>query len=309
MKYITEENIKTEATGDIESLYIKEGDYVTKGQVVAKLKNKSMTDAVTNAKLSLSDSQISYENARDKVDDYTIKAPISGTVIEKNLKVGDKLDSSKSATTSMATIYDMSALKCDLAIDETDIGKVEVGQSVSIAADAIEGKTYNGTVTGVSVVGTTNYGITTYPVTVEITEFDDQLLPGMNIEATISISSAQNVIAVPISAVNRGDTVYIKGDKENGDDKAPDGFKTVKVETGVSDGAYIEIKSGVSEGDTVKVITTIATKGSDQENMPAMGMGREARPAAWAEECLQAAACPREAETAAAEECPAVAAV
>lgn len=283
-EYVTEETLSAKQSGEIKELYIKEGDYVTAGQKIALIENDSVTDAVENARLSLNDSQLSYESAQDRVDDYVIKAPISGTVIEKNVKVGDKLDNTNTAG-SMAIIYDMSVLTFDLSIDETDIGKIQVGQSVSITADAIEGKNYNGVVTNVSVVGTTSYGITTYPVTVEITEFDDELLPGMNIEAVINISNATNVIAVPISAVNRGNTVYVKGEKESEDDKAPDGFKTVKVEIGESDGMYLEIKSGLNEGDTIKVMSIISTtrQGGEEEmtgmmpggmgGMPAMGGG------------------------------------
>lgn len=272
-EYITEENISSDATGEVKEIYVSDGDYIYKGQTIAVLENDSMTDAIENARLSLNDSQLNYEKAQDSLDNYTIKAPISGTVIEKNYKVGDTLDSSKSSTESLAIIYDMSALTFDMSIDETDIKDVEVGQSVTITAEAVEGKKYMGMVTNVSVVGTTNYGITSYPVTVEITEFDEDLLPGMNIEAVINISKADNVISVPISAINRGNTVYVKGEKTDEGDKAPDGFKTVRVETGVSDGAFVEIKSGLNEGDVVKVITVISTKQETNPFMMGGGMG------------------------------------
>ena len=117
----------------------------------------------------------------------------------------------------------------------------------------MEGRRYNGEVSNVSINGTTSGGVTTYPVTIVITDFDEDLLPGMNIDVEIITSQAENVLAVPVSAVNRGNTVFVKGEKTEEKDMAPDGFKSVKVETGVYNNDYIEIKSGLSEGDVVYV--------------------------------------------------------
>ncbi len=269
-EYITEKNITSKVAGDVLDVYVSEGDYIGKGKKIAVLENEALSDAVDNARFSLKDSELAYERAQDSVDNYTVKAPISGTVIEKNYKTGDTLDTTKASTESLAIIYDMSSLTFDISIDETDINSVEVGQNVEITAEAVEGKKYFGVVTNVSVVGATNNGITTYPVTVEIAEFDDALLPGMNIEAVINVSEVKDAISVPISAVNRGGTVYVKGDKQSDDDKAPEGFRTVKVELGVSDGEFVEIKSGLNEGDIVKVINIVSTE--KNEEMPsAMG--------------------------------------
>lgn len=130
--------------------------------------------------------------------------------------------------------------------------------------------TYHGRVTNVSINGTTENGVTTYPVTVEILDFDDQLLPGMNIDAEIITSQVDNVLAVPVSAVNRGNIVYVKGEKNDENDSAPEGFKSVKVETGVYNDELIEITSGLSDGDIVYVPSQVSTSSS----MP-MGMGMD----------------------------------
>ena len=71
----------------------------------------------------------------------------------------------------------------------------------------------------------------------------------MNVEANIIISSVHNVLAIPVSNLNRGNTVYVKGDKTEENDKAPEGYKTVSVTTGSSDGEYIQVFSGVEEGE------------------------------------------------------------
>ncbi len=233
-----------------------------------------------SARLALDDALLQRDKMYKELDDYTIKSPIDGTVVSKKKKAGDKIEngggasaaasaSSSSSSNVLAVIYDMSSLCFELSVDELDVKKVQVGQEVEITADAVDGKTYTGIVENVSVNGTvgTN-GVTTYPAKVRIQDADDKILPGMNIDAVITVEKAENVIAVPLRAVNRGNTVYIKGDKADDSDKAPEGFKTVQVETGISDDNYIEIKSGVAEGDTVYV-TPLA--GSNNQQMPDMG--------------------------------------
>ena len=233
-----------------------------------------------SARLALDDALLQRDKMYKELDDYTIKSPIDGTVVSKKKKAGDKIEngggasaaasaSSSSSSNVLAVIYDMSSLCFELSVDELDVKKVQVGQEVEITADAVDGKTYTGIVENVSVNGTvgTN-GVTTYPAKVRIQDADDKILPGMNIDAVITVEKAENVIAVPLRAVNRGNTVYIKGDKADDSDKAPEGFKTVQVETGISDDNYIEIKSGVAEGDTVYV-TPLA--GNNNQQMLDMG--------------------------------------
>lgn len=270
-EYITEKTITAEANGEIDALYISQGERVSKGTKLVHIDSSSIRDNLKSSELSLKSSQLSRQNAQDRLDDYTITAPISGTVVAKNVKAGDKLDNSNMQT-EMAVIYDMSSLECELAVDELDIKNVKLDQSVIILSDAVEGKRYTGKVTNVSVNGTTSGGVTTYPVTIVITDFDEDLLPGMNIDVEIITSKAQNVLAVPVAAVNRGNVVYIKGEKENEKDNAPDGFKSVKVETGAYNNQYIEIKSGLNEGDVV-YIPQIQSTGNQRNQSGMMGGG------------------------------------
>ena len=190
--------------------------------------------------------------------DYDGKS-ISGTVVTKTAKAGDNVDGG-----TLCTIYDLSCLEMTMNIDELDISDVAVGQTVQITADAVEDKTYTGVVTKVSVAGTTSGGITTYPVTVRIDETDG-LLPGMNVEAEIVIAESRDVLAIPSAAVNRGGTVLITSDSPSAvnalDQEAPEGYVYVQVETGVSDDSYIEITSGLQEGDTVAYLQTASSGG------------------------------------------------
>ena len=267
-EYYETGTITAKASGKVEELRISEGSTVSKGQIIAVLSSDNISTTISNAGLSLRDAEISLEKMRDSRDKYQIKAPISGTVVTKNVKEGDKIDNTN-ASTELAVIYDMSVLKFEMSVDELDINKVKVGQEVKITADALSGKVYFGNITNVSINGTTSSGVTTYPITVEITEFDENLLPGMNIDAEIVVLEEKGVLCVPVSAVNRGNRVFVKGEKTEEKDMAPEGFKTVEVKTGISNDDFIEIVSGLSEGD---VVYAISTNGLQQNQMfPAMG--------------------------------------
>jgi len=268
-EYLSEKTITAENSGEIDALYVMQGSRVSNGTVLAHIDSSAVSDNLKSSKLSLKSAQLSRDNAQKKLEDYTITAPISGTVVMKNVKAGDKLDN-QTMSTEMAVIYDMSSLECELSVDELDIKNVEIGQSVVITSDAVEGRRYSGQVTNVSVNGTTSGGVTTYPVTIEILDFDEDLLPGMNIDVEIITSEATDVLAVSVSAVNRGNTVYVKGEKTDENDNAPDGFKTVRVETGAYNNQYIEIKSGLKEGDIVYVPQV---QSSSNENPMAAMMG------------------------------------
>lgn len=277
-------SITAKVGGTISSVDIDAGDQVLENSIVAVVESDNLDSQLSTAQLSVREAQLSQERARlqqiddssastvlnaklslddavlarDKVltqlEDYTITAPIAGTVVTKNKKTGEKIEMGTSSSDSnvLAVIYDMSSLCFQLDVDELDVKKITVGQTVEVTADAVEGHAYTGVVENVSVNGTvgTN-GVTTYPVKVRLQDVDDNILPGMNIDATITVEKAENVIVIPSTAVNRGDTVYVKGDKTEEGDSAPEGYKTVKVTLGLQNESFVEVKSGLNEGDVV----------------------------------------------------------
>ena len=186
------------------------------------------------------------------------------TIIDKNYNAGEISE----ANQVLCTIYDLSYLTMTLNVDELDISNIAVGQRVSITADAVEDTVYEGVVTKVSVAGTSTGSATTYPVTIRIDETDG-LLPGMNVDATITLNSATDVLAIPSAALNRGNTVLVTADSPsaaNGtlsEATGEDGeqYYSVTVEVGTSDDSYLEILSGLQEGDTVVYIPTTASVG------------------------------------------------
>jgi HlyD family secretion protein len=265
--------VTAEVSGKVTGLNWLAGDRISSGDQICTITGNTVDEQIENARINLSNASTSLENAKENLDDYSITAPISGTVVTKTAKAGDNIEGGSDST--LCVIYDLSYLQMTMSIDELDISSVEVGQEVQITADAVEGQTYTGVVTEVSVAGTTSGGITTYPVTVRIDETDG-LLPGMNVDAEIIISSAEDVLAVPAAAVNRGDTVLITADSPSASDaldqEAPEGYVYVSVETGVSDDSYVEITSGLQEGDTVAYLQS-ASSGSNSSGAMMMGGG------------------------------------
>lgn len=273
---------------EVESMLVHEGDYVTVGTPIFKIKSKdvqdilqSFEDSVDSAKAQVEQAQSSLDSTQDNIDNYTITAPISGQIITKSVKVGDKISrNSGSSDTTLATIYDMSELTFEMSVDEMDISSVAVGQSVSVTADAYSDRTFSGTVTNVSLKGSQSNGVTNYPVTVTLdSDANGVLLPGMNVDGVITVGESKDTLMVPSGALMRGNRVYIKDDSADASEgpqmgNVPAGFKAVEVEIGLSNDDFVEIKSGISEGDTVYVEES-SGKSTDMFQMggPGGGMG------------------------------------
>ena len=241
-------------SGTIQNLSKLAGSTVKQGEVLCTVSSETVRDQLQNARLNLQNAELAASMAADSLDDYNITSQITGRVIEKNFKAGDKVEGMNSG--SLAVIYDMSYLKLELAVDELDIGKVAVGQSVSLTADALEGQTFTGVVDKVSINGTTSGGATSYPVTIVIENYGE-LKPGMNVSATIQGDQIPNALCIPVDAVNRGNTVTVPGPGAmNADGTAVvdiSKLETKEVTLGKSDGDYIEVTGGLEEGDTVLI--------------------------------------------------------
>ena len=197
--------------GKIEEVFVAEGDYLEAGDALFRFTADSVQDqleslerTLENAENSLEDAKDSLENQQDQLADYEITAPISGQVVQKNVKAGENLNAGTSQG-AMAVIYDMSALTFEMSIDETDVLDVAVGQTVQVTADALPEESYTGVVTNVSLVSSSSNGVTVYPVTVRIDE-PGNLLPGMNVSADIVLEESADTLVVPVWATNWGTT-------------------------------------------------------------------------------------------------------
>ena len=249
--YQAERTLTAQAAGTVTAINVQEGAEVAKDDILIGLSGDDLTESIQSASESLRSAEISMQNLQDAMNNYTITAPINGTIIEKDAKAGD----AAKAGDTLCIVYDLSYLEMSINVDELQISSISVGQKVQITADAVQDKTYVGTVTRVSMKGTANGGTTTYPVTIRIDDTDG-LRPGMNANAEIVVAEATNALCVPNAAVMRGGYVLVTQDSPSASNaeqgmEAPEGFVYVAVKTGVSDDDYTQIVSGIQEGDTI----------------------------------------------------------
>lgn len=250
-EYQAERTLTTLTAGTVTAINVQEGGAVNKDDIVLQISGEDLTEAIQSAAETLRSAELNMDNLQEAMNNYTVTSPISGTIIEKNAKAGDAL----TAGADLCTIYDLSYLVMVINVDELQVSDVSVGQSVQVTADAVPDKTYTGTVTRVSMKGSSNGGTTTYPVTVRIDETEG-LRPGMNANAEIVIAEAGNALAVPNAAIVRGGYVLVTKDSPSAanadpDMTAPEGYVYVPVKIGVSDDDYTQIISGVTGNDTV----------------------------------------------------------
>ncbi|MBN7774528.1 efflux RND transporter periplasmic adaptor subunit [Clostridium aminobutyricum] len=281
----SEKIVTAKTSGTISKISV-EGAYLKTGGQIAVLENDDASDELKSSQLSLQESQLSYNTTQKQLDNYTITAPISGSVISKTAKAGDTIDSD--TTTEMCVIADMSTITFEMSVDELDIASMKVGQEVSITADALADKTFTGYVDNIGLLGTATDGVTSYPVTIVIND-GEGLWPGMNVTGEIVVDSAEDVLMIPVDAVNRGDTVLVKetgsvssgsatnapsaGGEETHQNNAPDGYKYVKVSLGLNNDSYIEVTGGLSEGMVILVPKLTVDNSSSNTKMQGSAMG------------------------------------
>lgn len=256
-------------SGTVEAVPVRNGEIVRAGTTLVKLTSDTLDDSIQDAADSLRDAQLSLDNQYDVLDNYTIEAPISGTIVDKYYKQGENAETGK----TLCTIFDLSSLTMTLNIDELDIKSVAVGQKAQVTADAVPGQVYEGVITEVGINGTTSGGVTTYPVKVEIDETDG-LLPGMNVDVSIVISRQSSVLTVPADAVQSGSRVLVKSPDGKTGDGAPEGYEYVRVEVGASDEDHVEILSGLQEGDEIAYPMTTSLSIFDMMQMGPGAMGQ-----------------------------------
>lgn len=273
--YQHQQTVTATATGTVAAVCVKEGAVVAANTAIVQLSGTELSKQAQSAADNLLNAQLSMSDTEKQMENYTITSPISGTVIQKNVKAGDTVGADTTASETLCTIYDLSYLEMTLNVDELEILSIQEGQTATITADAISDQTFTGVVTSVSKAGTTTGGTTTYPVTIRIDDMGD-LLPGMNATAEIVVNSASNALAIPNGAVVRGNYVLVTKDSPSAanavqDMTAPDGYVYVKITTGTSDNDYIEVKSGLQEGDTIAYDADAAAKQNNSDNMDFMG--------------------------------------
>lgn len=159
---------------------------------------------LANAKASLVSAEVDLETAKIALDDTEVRAPITGTIIAKNVERGAVISSPVSDVgggTVLLRMADLSLVQVKTFVDETDIGKLKPGMPARVTVEAYPNRPFNGTVLKIEPQADTIQSVTMFPVLVRISNQDGLLRPGMNTEVNISVAAQQGVLAVPNSAL------------------------------------------------------------------------------------------------------------
>jgi multidrug efflux pump subunit AcrA (membrane-fusion protein) len=229
------------------------------------------TQSVESAQAAVDSAQLALEDAQDALDDTVLRAPMAGTVASVSGEVGDTTgsgsssggagggDTSSSSSSAFIVLAQLSRLKIQVGLSESDIGKVEVGQSATVTINAASGEDVAGHVTDVGVLASdassgsgasSSSGAVSYPVTITLDQSTDGIKAGMSATADIVVARVSG-ISVPSQALRGSSVTVERGGKRS----------TVRVQTGVVGDSATQVISGLNAGDKVIVTSTSAASG------------------------------------------------
>ena len=253
---------KSPSSGTIKEIYINDGSYVSANELIIVLENDDLYDNLSDAQTSLSDAVTELNDIKNDSSFYTIISPIDGIVTTLNISEGDYVRSES----TLAKIVNNYEIEFDIDVDELDILDLKIGQEAKVTIDAIEEtmkEPLTGTVSEIALEGTTMNSVTSYPVTISLSG-NDNIKMGMNCSTEIIVESAENVLILPVEAIDsRRGKYYVT--LENNERK--------EVEVGIYNEDYIEIVSGLTEGDKVLLPATVSgtnAQNSERQNMNQM---------------------------------------
>jgi RND family efflux transporter MFP subunit len=195
-----------------------------------------------------------------------IRTPISGTVIQLAQQQGETIAAGLSAPT-LIIVADLDRLQVDAFVDETDIGKVRLGQPAQVTVDAYPDHPFKGKVVKIASGSTLQQNVVTYDVTIALENPGRLLKPDMTATVNIIVTEHKNVLTVPIDAVKQGEDGNTVTVERRGPDGKPQ-FIIQKVSIGISDGANTEIISGLKEDDIVILAGQVPGMSAAEQRMP-----------------------------------------
>lgn len=251
----------------------KDNSSIQSAQISVQQAQNAITNDTNTENNNISSQNISVQQAQNTLNtdlatqsNENIVAPISGTFENVANQNGDNVSSGK----TLGTIEDLTHLQLQVPVDELDISKISVGQKVDITFDDVKNKKYTGTINAIPDTGTTSNSVTTYTITVSIDDSTGLKL-GMNANVTINVQTKANALMVPIEAVQtKNGNKYVlepstsssSGSSWSGNGSGSGSSsrnrsssstsktsgKLVQVQTGISNQDYVEITSGLKEG-------------------------------------------------------------
>jgi HlyD family secretion protein len=270
------ENAKTE---------VNRANELVKKDLISKAEYEVATTKVNSLTASLSQTKAALDRSKVNLGYTTIRSPISGTVVSRNVDVGQTVAASLNAPVLFTIAEDLQKMEVQVNVDEADVGQVKTGQEATFTVDAFPGETFKGNVSMVRISPTTLQNVVTYTVVVAAPNDSLKLLPGMTATTTIISEARSNVLRVPTAALrfkppvtdtskhngrpggmngNRmgggkrggGENFGVIFKKKNLSKDSKDfPFEPVRVKTGLNDGNYTEV---IIEGASLSIGDSIA---------------------------------------------------
>ncbi|MCR4675730.1 MAG: efflux RND transporter periplasmic adaptor subunit [Sphaerochaetaceae bacterium] len=277
------QTVQIRATGAVTAVYVKEGDKVSKGQVLATVDDSDQQYTVANLEQKLKTAQLSgtstareiellemqLESANKKVDNTKAYANFDGVVISVEISEGDYYE----AGSTVMTIIDNSKLKATVEVDEIDIQMVETGMALSITSDSSPGVEIEGRVSYIPMVGRySSQGIGVMDVEIVIDNPPQTLKPGFSFEGTIDIESEQSMLLVAQAAITTSRGVS-RATKLNDDGTT----ETVIVQVKYLGENLYQVLSGLNAGDKLVYSSSESTSTIDSIISSVTGGGMETR--------------------------------
>ncbi len=221
-------------------------------QNVAKAQVTVLQAKIAQAQAQVAEDRANLQQLEEQLGYTDIESPIDGVILSRDVEMGDAVSSILvlgSSATLVMTLGDTSQVYVKGKVDESDIGKVYLGQAARIKVESFKDKTFNGVVTKISPMGVEKDNVTTFEVRVSINNPGGELKAEMTANAEIVLEEHPKVLQIPEGAI-----MYDKDKKASvdvPDPSAKDGMRKVAVNIGISNGAKTEVLSGLKEGDQV----------------------------------------------------------
>ena len=285
----TPKNILDQAKSDLEasrvrlenakSQYDRGKELHAKGSISDK-DYEDIQESFAQAKSTVVRTEVSYENAKIALDDTIVRSPVQGTIISRPVEVGQVISSPTSAVgggTVLMTMADLSKVRVRALVDEIDVGKVSIGQTVSIKVAAYRDKEFFGTVSKIEPLAKIEQNVTTFPVLIDIDNNENLLLLGMNTDVVIEVLNKNVTLSTPTMSLRTRKDIYsaatilnipketidtFLSEKVDGENfnkfivikDSKNGPQLIWVKIGESDLSYVEVITGLTREDTVFIL-------------------------------------------------------
>jgi len=285
----TPKNILDQAKSDLEASKVRldnaksqyeRGKELHENASISDKDFEDIQEGYAQAKSTLVRTEVTYENAKIALDDTIVRSPVQGTIISRPVEVGQVISSPTSAVgggTVLMTMADLSKVRVRALVDEIDVGKVSIGQVVSIKVAAYRDKQFFGVVSKIEPQAKIEQNVTTFPVLIDIDNDENLLLLGMNTDVVIEVLNKEVSLSAPTMSLRTRKDIYTAASILNISKEKIDTFliETIEgenfnkfivikdskngpqlawVEIGVSDLSSVEIVNGLDKEDSVFIL-------------------------------------------------------